>query len=61
VVDVLVAAGLAATRSEARRLVDQKAVRLNDQALDDAAAALELKGEAVLRAGKRKFVRLIGT
>jgi tyrosyl-tRNA synthetase len=58
-VDVLVAAGLAATRSEARRLVDQKAVRLDDQVLEDASAALSLSGEAVLRAGKRKFVRLI--
>lgn len=59
VVDVLVAAGLASTRSEARRLVEQKAVRLNDQVLEDASAALEPGGEAILRAGKRKFVRLI--
>jgi len=59
VVDVLVATGLAATRSEARRLVEQKAVRLNDQVLEDASAALERGGEAILRAGKRKFVRLI--
>lgn len=60
IVDVLVAAGLASTRSEARRLIDQKAVRLNDRVLEDGAAVLELKGEAVLRAGKRKFVRLVG-
>ncbi len=59
-VDVLVACGLAPTRSEARRLVDQKAVRLNDQVLEDASAVLGLSGEAVLRAGKRKFVRLVG-
>jgi tyrosyl-tRNA synthetase len=59
IVDVLVAAGLAATRSEARRLVEQKAVRLDDQVLDDVKKVLALRGEAVLRAGKRKFVRLV--
>jgi tyrosyl-tRNA synthetase len=59
VTDVLVASGLAATRSAARRLVEQKAVRLEDQLLEDASAVLSLSGEAVLRAGKRKFVRLI--
>ncbi len=59
VVDVLVAAGLAATRSEARRLVEQKAVRLEDQVLEDASQILTPSSEAVLRAGKRKFVRLI--
>jgi tyrosyl-tRNA synthetase len=59
IVDVLVAAGLAATRSEARRLVEQKAVRLDDQVLEDVNQVLALPGEAVLRAGKRKFVRLV--
>jgi tyrosyl-tRNA synthetase len=59
VVDVLVAAGLAASRSEARRLLEQKAVRLDDQVLEDANQVLAPSGEAVLRAGKRKFVRLI--
>ena len=37
----------------------QKAVRLDDRVLEDGAAALDLKAEAVLRAGKRKFVRLV--
>ena len=58
--DVLVASGLASTRSEARRLIDQKAVRLDDRVLEDGAAVLDLQAEAVLRAGKRKFVRLVG-
>ena len=57
--DVLVASGLAATRSEARRLVEQRGVRLDEQVLDDVSLVLAIKAEAVLRAGKRKFVRLI--
>jgi tyrosyl-tRNA synthetase len=58
-VDVLVASGLAGTRSEARRLVEQKGVRLDDHVLEDGGQVLVLSGEAVLRAGKRKFVRLV--
>jgi tyrosyl-tRNA synthetase len=58
-IDVLVASGLAATRSEARRLVEQRGVRLDEQVLDDVSLVLAIKAEAVLRAGKRKFVRLI--
>jgi len=60
VVDVLVASGLAESRSQARRLVEQHAVRLDDRVLEDGAAVLDLQAEAVLRAGKRKFVRLVG-
>lgn len=59
-VDVLVDSGLAETRSQARRLVEQRAVRLEDRVLEDGAEVLEVRGEAVLRAGKRKFVRLVG-
>ena len=60
VLDVLVASGLAESRSQARRLVEQRAVRLDDRVLEDGAAVLDLQAEAVLRAGKRKFVRLVG-
>jgi tyrosyl-tRNA synthetase len=59
VVDVLVAARLTATRSEARRLVEQKAVRLDDQVVEEVNEVLAPHGEAVLHAGKRRFVRLI--
>ena len=59
VLDVLVASGLAESRSQARRLVEQRAVRLDDRVLEDGAAVLDLPAEAVLRAGKRKFVRLV--
>ncbi len=53
--------GLAASNGEARRLVTQGGVRLNDTVLHDANAELDptlVKG-AVLQVGKRKFVRLI--
>jgi tyrosyl-tRNA synthetase len=58
-VDLLVEAGAASTRSEARRLIDQRAVRLDDQVLEDATAPLEVLQPSVLRVGKRRFVRLL--
>jgi tyrosyl-tRNA synthetase len=57
VVDVLMDAGLCATRSEARRLVDQKGVRLDGEILADAQVPFPHKG--VLQVGKRRFVKII--
>jgi tyrosyl-tRNA synthetase len=57
VLDVLVEAGLVQSRSEGRRLVQQKGVRLDGEVLDDPMAAFPGKG--VLQVGKRKFVRVV--
>jgi tyrosyl-tRNA synthetase len=57
VVDVLVASGLASSKSEARRLVSQNGVRLDGQILDDANQPFPHPG--ILQAGKRRFVRVI--
>lgn len=57
---LLVAAGLAASGSEARRLVNGHAVRLDGVLLDDPLAVLtteELDGKS-LQVGKRRFARL---
>jgi tyrosyl-tRNA synthetase len=55
--DVLVAAGLAGSRSQARRLVEQNGVRLDGQVLRDPQAALPRGG--VLQVGKRHFLKII--
>jgi len=52
-------AGLAASSSEARRLVEQGAVRLDDERLTDARAAVNPKSGAVLRVGRRRFARIV--
>jgi tyrosyl-tRNA synthetase len=57
---LLTALGLAGSNGEARRLVEQGGVRLNDVVLRDAAAELQpsdLEG-AVIQVGKRRFVRI---
>ena len=58
---LLTALGLASSNGEARRLVEQGGVRLDEVVLDDPAAEFDpatLRG-AVIQVGKRKFVRLI--
>jgi len=58
--DLLGSAGLAASKGEARRLVAQNGVRLNDAAVSDAAMSVtesDLRdGAAKLSAGKKKHV-----
>lgn len=59
VVDVIAAAELARSKSQARRLVQQGAVRLDGEKIEDITTELRVDGEAVLRIGKRRFLRLV--
>jgi len=59
IIRLVTAAGLASSASEARRLVQQGAVSLDAQRIDDIEARLNLNGGEVLRVGKRKFARLM--
>ncbi len=56
VLDVLVEANLVASRSEGRRLIEQKGVRLDGQVLER--ADMPIPHEGVLQVGKRRFVQL---
>jgi len=56
VLDVLIAAGLVPSKSEGRRMLDQKAVRLDGETLEDGRDTFPHPG--VLRVGKRRFVRV---
>lgn len=58
IIDLIIATNLAASRSEARRLVQQGGVKLNDAVIDKVDAVIPAN-EAVLRVGRRKFVRLV--
>jgi tyrosyl-tRNA synthetase len=57
VLDVLVIGGLVNSKSEGRRLIDQKGVRLDGEVLDDPNASFP--GEGVLQVGKRKYLRIL--
>ncbi len=56
VLDVLVESGLASSKSEAKRLIEQKGVRLDGETLERGDVPFPHSG--VLQAGKRKFVRV---
>lgn len=56
--DLLVTAGFAKSKSEARRLVTQGAVSLDGERLEDPLGSLRPRGGEVLRAGKKKICRL---
>ncbi len=58
--DVLVGAGMAGSAAEAKRLIDQGAVRIDDAPVAANIPASTLKSGAVIRAGRRRFVRLRG-
>ncbi|MBE3574479.1 MAG: tyrosine--tRNA ligase [Firmicutes bacterium] len=58
IVRLLVAAGLAGSSSEARRLIQQGGVRLNGNQVTDADAHLEIKEGDLLQVGRRRFARL---
>jgi tyrosyl-tRNA synthetase len=57
VIDAVVQAGLGASRSEVRRMIDQGGLRCNGQVVT-APDELVLKTGDILQAGKRRFVRL---
>jgi tyrosyl-tRNA synthetase len=56
VLDVLVAAGLVLSKSEGRRMIDQKGVKLDGEVLEKLDATFPHAG--VLQVGKRRFVRV---
>lgn len=58
VVQLIADAGLAASRSEARRLIAQGAVSLDGDKVTDADAHLKVADGQVLRVGKRRFAQL---
>ncbi len=57
-VDALVESGMATSKSDARRLIEQGAVRLNDEKITNTDAVVELKSEDVLQSGKRNFRKI---
>jgi len=57
VVDLLVRSSLVKSKSEARRLVEQRGVRIDD-AVADLATELPVSGRPVVQYGKRKYARI---
>ena len=58
VLDLLVLAGFCASKGEARRLVQQGAVAIDERVVADITERIDARGGEVLRVGPRKFARL---
>ncbi len=56
---LMVDAELCSSTSEARRLINQGAVKINDEKIDDVNYNLKPEDQMIIRAGKRKFLKLI--
>jgi tyrosyl-tRNA synthetase len=57
-INLVVKAGFAPSNGEARRLIQQGGVRINDEQIKDIKAAITPADGMILRVGKRKFARL---
>ncbi len=55
---LLVTLGLQQSTSEARRSIQQGAVKVNEQKMDDANAVLEVYDGAIVQVGKRKIAKI---
>ena len=59
IVDLVYAAGFAKSKSDARRLVTQSAVSIDDKKITDIEAEIELSSGAILKVGKRRFGKIV--
>jgi len=59
-VDLLVETKLSTSKSEARRLIEQGGVKVDDEKVLSTDLELDINEERLIQAGKRKFVKVIG-
>lgn len=59
ILDAMTLCKLAPSKCEARRLIQQGGVTVNDEKLLDTSAVLELSSPAIIKKGKKQIVRLI--
>ena len=58
IIDLLVRAGLAPSRAEAKRLILQGGVKINRETEKDWRKIIEIKKDLIIQVGKRKFIKL---
>lgn len=59
--DLLAITNLAASKGDARRLIEQGGVKINGERASDSKADVELNDEILLQVGKRRFLKVRGT
>ncbi len=59
ILDAMIAAKLAPSKGEARRLIQQGGVTLNDQKVTDANTVVDLTDAAIIKKGKKQVVKVV--
>jgi tyrosyl-tRNA synthetase len=59
ILDFLVNSKLCSSRSEAKRLITQKGVKIDDELIKDWRVGFLLKSGSVVKVGKKKFVKIV--
>ncbi len=59
ILDAMVSAKLAPSKAEARRLIQQGGVTLNDKKVTDVSLMVDLSVEAIIKKGKKQVVKLV--
>jgi len=59
IMELLIEAGMAPSKAEARRLVEQGGVKIDGKARRDWQETVDIKKGAVIQVGKRRFVKII--
>ncbi len=59
-VDLLAQTNLAASKGEAKRLIEQGGVKIDSEKISNAQQEIKLNNEVLIQVGKRKFLRVIG-
>jgi len=57
-IDLILQTKQVQSKSEARRLIEQKAVKINDQANTNWQEEIEIKSNDIIQIGKRKFIKV---
>jgi len=58
IVKLLTESGLCQSSGEARRMIKQKAVTVNNRKIEDENETLEIEGELLIKVGKRRFLKV---
>lgn len=58
ILDLLLKTKLASSKSEARRLIEQKGVKIDKKIINDWKANINIKKGMIIQVGKRKFIKL---
>ncbi len=59
ILDILTKVGFASSKSEARRMIQGKGVKLNSETIDDMNLVIKLQTENIIQFGKNKFIKII--